>query len=111
MADLYGNMLGGDVSEDTNNGFWSVFDKALPGLSDGIGAITSNVLPRYVESQLIAQQTNQMDRTLFNPQSAPPRVDQATPVARFSGESNLSIGEMAMIAGVGLVAIIMVIKL
>ena len=111
-ADAYNNYLQGDTSGATNNGFWSVFDGVLPGFSKGIGEglykVGANVFPKYVSDQLSTQSNNQMDRVLFDPNKAQPRVDQT---AQFNTTTDLSIKEIALIGALVIAGVFVAIKL
>ena len=91
------------------NGFWSIIDDALPGVSEGIGKVTSDIFPRYVSNQLLDQQTNQLDRQLFNAALAQPRVED---VANFQAASSgsLNMKEIAILGGVALVGLFIALK-
>jgi hypothetical protein len=97
-------------SDDSNNSFWSIFDKVLPGTAKGIGTVTSEVFPQYVATLLSNQQSNPIERTMFNQEASAPRIEKAGTLSN-RVVANFTTQEMIIMGGVGLLGLIIAFKI
>jgi len=64
--------FGGDTRGASNSGFWGSLTDTF---TEGVGNVFTKVLPVWAANELKTQQSDQLNDALFNPNTAPPRID------------------------------------